>query len=79
MCGAFYDAVSAAALSHRADRRLDDALAAARKHQVLDAWQWERTRVDVDAAPLVAATGALALFTRHRDDASIYDAALSVY
>lgn len=79
MCGAFYDAVSAAALSHRADRRLDDALAAARKHQVLDAWQWERTRVDVDAAPLVAATGALALYTRHRDDAAIYDAALSVY
>ena len=61
-CGAFYDAVMAGRVSHLADTRVDAAMAAARKHQVLDAWSWERTKVDVDAAPLVAVTGAHALF-----------------
>lgn len=79
MCGAFYDAVGAGALVHLADNRVDLALAAARKHQILDAWSWERTRVDVDAAPLVAVTGAHYLFLQHRDDAASYDAALSVW
>lgn len=64
-CGAFYDAVMDDRLRHRGDTRLGDALTAARKHQVLDAWSWERTRVDTDAAPLVAVTGALALFIQH--------------
>ena len=45
----------------------------------MDAWTWERTRVDTDAAPLVAATGAYALFVQHRGDAANYDAALSVW
>lgn len=67
-CGAFYDAVMDDRLRHRGDTRLGDALAAARKHQVLDAWQWERTRVDTDAAPLVAVTGALALHARRNDN-----------
>ena len=61
MCGLFFDAVSGKALRHRNDPRVDAALTAARAHQVLDAWSWERTKVDVDAAPLVAATGAFAL------------------
>lgn len=65
MCGGFYDAVSAGNLAHLDDPRIGTALAAARRHQVVDAWSWERSRVDVDAAPLVAVTGALALFTRH--------------
>jgi len=65
-CGAFYDAVMDDRLRHLGDMRLGEALAAARKHQVLDSWQWERTRVDTDAAPLVAATGAHALFARTR-------------
>jgi hypothetical protein len=45
---------------------------------VLDAWQWERTRVDVDAAPLVAATGALALWSQHKDDVVDYDVMASI-
>lgn len=62
MCGGFYDAAMTGSLRHLSDPRIDAALASARKHQVLDAWSWERTKVDVDAAPLVAATGAHALF-----------------
>lgn len=65
MSGAFFDAVTTGALAHLSDPRIDVALASARKHQVLDAWTWERTRVDVDAAPLVAATGALALHAQY--------------
>ncbi len=65
MCGAFFDAVAASTLAHRSDSRVDAALASARKHKILDAWSWERTRVDTDAAPLVAATGAYALFVQH--------------
>lgn len=68
MCGAFFDAVYASGLRHRSDPRVDAALTAARRHQVLDAWTWERTKVDVDAAPLVAVTGALALFVQRRND-----------
>ena len=64
-CGAFYDAVTSGSLAHLSDTRIDAALTAARKHQVLDAWQWSRTKVDVDAAPLVAVTGALALYAQH--------------
>jgi hypothetical protein len=66
MCGGFYDAVMNAQVKHLGDERLTTAMVAARKHQVLDAWQWERTRVDTDAAPLVAVTGAHALFLQHR-------------
>ena len=67
MCGAFFDAVSVGSLAHLADPRLDVPLASARKHQVLDAWTWERTRVaaKADPAPLVAATGALSLFEQY--------------
>lgn len=65
MCGAFFDAVAASTLAHRSDSRVDAALASARKHKILDAWSWERTRVDIDAAPLVAVTGALSLHARY--------------
>lgn len=71
MCGAFFDAVYASGLRHRSDPRVDAALTAARRHQVLDAWTWERTKVDVDAAPLVAVTGALALFVQRRNDTAV--------
>jgi len=66
-CGAFFDAVSVGALAHMADPRIDGPLASARKHQVLDAWTWERTRVaaKADPAPLVAVTGALSLFEQY--------------
>lgn len=79
MCGGLYDAVASGALTHFADPRIDLALASARKHQVVDAWSWERLRVKPDAAPLVAVTGAHALFLQYRDDAANYDAALSVW
>ena len=78
MCGAFFDAATTDRLRHRGDTRIGEALAHARKHQVLDAWQWERTRVDVDAAPLVAATGALALWSQHKDDVVDYDVMASI-
>jgi len=55
------------------------ALAAAKKHRVVDGWSWERLDVDTDAAPLVAVTGALALQALHREDSASYDATLSVY
>lgn len=66
-CGAFYDAVMSGSLRHMADPRIDGPLAAARKHQVLDAWTWERSRLpaDADAAPLVAVTGAHALYAQY--------------
>lgn len=79
MCGQFYDAAMTGQLRHLSDPRVLGALAASRKHQVLDAWSWERTKVDTDAAPLVAITGAHALFLRYRDDAADYDAAASFY
>lgn len=78
-CGGFYDAAMTSALAHLGDSRIDLALASARKHQVLDAWSWERTKVDVDAAPLVAVSGSHALYLQHRDDAATYDPALSVW
>lgn len=66
MCGQLYDAAMASTLAHRDDPRVRAALTAAKRHQVLDAWTWERTSVDVDAAPLVAITGAHSLFLRHQ-------------
>lgn len=79
MCGAFYDAAMTGRMRHRDDPLLTSALLAARRHKVVEGWSWERLNVDTDAAPLVAATGALALFARHRDDTATYDPALSVH
>lgn len=67
MCGGFYDAVVTGAIRHRGDPRLTAALTAAKRHKVVDSWSWSRTQVDVDAAPLVAATGAFALFVQRRN------------
>lgn len=79
MCGALFDAVVSGSVRHLGDPRIDMPLAAARKHQVLDAWTWERTRVkaEADAAPLVAVTGAHALFVQLGD--TDYDVLASVY
>jgi len=79
MCGGFWDAAMTGQLRHRDDARLNAALAAAKKHRVVDGWSWERLDVDTDAAPLVAATGAHAVFLLHKDEVVSYDAALSVY
>lgn len=79
MCGGFWDAVMTGQLRHRDDARLNAALVAAKRHRVVDGWSWERLDVDTDAAPLVAATGAHAVFLLHKDEVVSYDAALSVY
>ena len=79
MCGGFWDAAMTGQLRHRDDARLNAALAAAKKHRVVDGWSWERLDVDTDAAPLVAATGAHAVYLLHKDEVVSYDAALSVY
>lgn len=65
MCGAFHDAAHDGKVRHLGDPRLRDAVHAGRAHKVLDAWTWERTAVDTDAAPLVAATVAHGLWRRH--------------
>ncbi len=77
MCGGWFDAVMTGQIRHRDDDRLNKALTAARRHRMVDAWSWERVNVDVDAAPLVAATGAHALFLRTRGD--MYDVLDSIY
>ncbi len=79
MCGAMFDAAMTGTIRHRDDARINDALAAAKRHRVVDGWSWERLNVDTDAAPLVAVTGAHALFLQYRDDAVVYDASLSVW
>ena len=66
-CGWLYDQVMVGALRHRNDPRLNVALAGARKHRVLDAWQWSRSKADEDAAPLVAVTLAAALFAQRTE------------
>ncbi len=72
MCGGFWDAAMTGQIRHRDDARLNAALAAAKKHRVVDGWSWERLDVDTDAAPLVAVTGALALAAQYRN-AAAYD------
>lgn len=54
-CGDFHDAAVHGRLSHRGDYRLSDAVAAATKRKVGDAWCWSR-RGNADITPLVAAT-----------------------
>lgn len=78
MCGQFYDAVMAGSLAHLGDSRIEAAMKAAKQHRTVDSWQWERTNVDVDAMPLVCATGAYALHARFADIAAEYDLSLSV-
>ena len=55
-CGSLYDAVAAAAVSHRGDAPLMTALAGAKKRELGDAWAWARKTEGVDISPLVAVT-----------------------
>jgi hypothetical protein len=54
-CGEFHDAALHARISHRGDYRLTDAVVAATKRRVGEAWCWQR-RGHADISPLVAAT-----------------------
>jgi phage terminase large subunit-like protein len=54
-CGDFHDAAVQARVSHRGDYRLTDAVVAATKRKVGEAWCWQR-RGHADISPLVAAT-----------------------
>lgn len=54
-CGEFYDAVRLRAISHQGDYRLADAVLAATKRNLGEAWVWRR-RGPSDISPLVAAT-----------------------
>jgi hypothetical protein len=54
-CGEFHDAAVHRRLTHRNDFRLNDAVAAAAKRRVGDAWMWRR-RGNADISLLVAAT-----------------------
>lgn len=79
MCGGFFDAVQVGSLRHFGDPRIDSALAAAKRHKVVDAWSWAREKVDVDAMPLMCVTGAHALWLRFSaaDSPLTYDLAAS--
>jgi hypothetical protein len=55
-CGAFSDALAAGRLAHRAQAALDDAVLAAVRRPLGDAWLWSRRRSGASIAPLVAAT-----------------------
>lgn len=60
-CGSFHDAVVDLRMRHRPDAVLDAALLGASKRDVGDgAWTWSRKSSQVNIAPLVAATLALA-------------------
>ena len=54
-CGDFHDAAIHARLCHRGDYRLTDAVTAATKRRVGEAWAWQR-RGGADISPLVAVT-----------------------
>ncbi|HKY68605.1 MAG TPA: hypothetical protein VJM49_19625, partial [Acidimicrobiales bacterium] len=53
-CGDFHDAANNARLAHRGDDRLTDAVKAATKRRVADAWVWRRGGADL--SPLIAGT-----------------------
>lgn len=66
-CGAFYDAAMNNVLAHPDQPVLNEALAAARKRTVGDAWAWHRKDATTDITPLVAVTfAAYGLTTRTR-------------
>lgn len=58
-CGAFYDAAMQGRLAHPDQPVLNEALAAARKRPLGDAWAWHRKNPTTDITPLVAVTFAL--------------------
>lgn len=55
-CGAFYDDVTHGRLRHRRQPPLEQALGAARKRELGDAWAWGRKQSAADITPLVACT-----------------------
>ena len=55
-CGGFYDAAYEGRLSHPDQPILNDALSAARKRPLGDAWAWQRKDTASDITPLVAVT-----------------------
>lgn len=55
-CGAFVDTLAAGRLTHRAQAALDDAVTAASRRPLGDAWLWSRARSSSDISPLVAVT-----------------------
>lgn len=73
MCGLIYDAVYTGQIKHRDHGPVTAALKDARRHKVVDAWEWEREKVDTDAAPLVAVTGAFGLWNAWRAEQDDYD------
>lgn len=54
--GGFYDAVMAGKILHPGQPVLDEAVAAARKRPLGEAWAWQRRATDSDITPLVAVT-----------------------
>jgi hypothetical protein len=72
-CGAFYDDVVTRRMAHRGQPALDDAVVAARRRTIGDAWVWARQSGGVDPAPLIAATLARwAYSTAPRQSPAIY-------
>jgi hypothetical protein len=55
-CGAFVDALSSGALTHRSQAVLDDAVLGAARRPLGDAWLWSRAKSSADISPLVACT-----------------------
>jgi len=54
-CGRFYDAVVGGLIKHRNQDVLNDAVAAAKRRTLLDAWAWSR-KGTVNVSPVVAVT-----------------------
>lgn len=55
-CGRFVDEIAAGTLAHRADPPLQNAVRAAVRRPMGDAWAWGRKLAAADVTPLVAAT-----------------------
>lgn len=75
-CGMFYDAALADQLRHVHQAPLTEALLAAQKRPLGDAWAWSRKGSTVDISPLVAATLAVWGHSTHAStttaDASVF-------
>jgi hypothetical protein len=55
-CGLLFDDVATGRIAHRGQPALDDAVVAARRRNVGDAWVWARPVGAVDPSPLIAST-----------------------
>ncbi|MFW6157063.1 MAG: terminase [Armatimonadota bacterium] len=68
------DEIDTPELRHLKQPLLDQPAATAATRPVGDAWAWDRRKSPVDAAPLVAVTGALwGLLLRDEDEPSVYE------